>query len=267
MKAISSRVMQLLVLLSTEVRLSWGSSLPSGSSKITSVGKGSAFIPTYYFGFVLPGRFDYLGAKCNMFSRHFCLLGFLSDELGSRKPTREDGELFYALISQTYMEMNWFSFKAQDRVNHYGCCTFQVNTYMEQGQSFGFSPVEYFEIVYNLGTTLPSRDLVYIKARRDPSICMNVIEQIGFGQGPFKILSGQHASENYTLPPLGNDGEEVLVIPGYLLTHRLTFNWFRLNVICKDQPRFCLMNTRWKRGSNSVKRIAINSNFRKTFHK
>ena len=44
-----------------------------------------------------------------------------------------------------------------------GCCLYQVNTYLDQGQRIGYSPQEYYEKIANLGTTLVKQDLVYVK--------------------------------------------------------------------------------------------------------
>ena len=43
-----------------------------------------------------------------------------------------------------------------------GCCTYQVVTFLENGQRLGYSPKEYFDILSTLGSSLERRDLVFI---------------------------------------------------------------------------------------------------------
>ncbi|XP_075257550.1 uncharacterized protein LOC142349704 [Convolutriloba macropyga] len=117
----------------------------------------------YYLSFLLPSYFDLLGNQCNQFSRHFCVLGFGSyTKQGNRVATPDDRDEFHALISTSFFNMNWFSFKKED-AHSMGCCLYQVNTYLDQGQRIGYSPQEYYEKIANLGTTLVKQDLVYVK--------------------------------------------------------------------------------------------------------
>ncbi|XP_075257493.1 uncharacterized protein LOC142349660 [Convolutriloba macropyga] len=192
----------------------------------------------YYLSFVLPSYFEILGSQCNMFSRYFCVLGFgTHEEKNDRIPDPDDRDDFHELVSTTFLSLNWFSFKTED-LHSMGCCMYQVNTYLRLGRAYGYSPEEYYDKVAGLGTNLDRTDLVFIKAKWEPTACTNVISQLGFGFGPFSVLTGQSLNESFIFPPLGVS-DEVVFFEGFELLDKLTFDWFLHNVICKDQPRFC----------------------------
>ena len=81
------------------------------------------------------------------------------------------------------------------------------------------------------------------QSRWDEQVCMNIIGQIGFGQGYF-ILDGAYEGTSFpfAFPPLG-DSTEVLVISGQRVQQDLTFNRFLQNVVCKEKPNFCETST------------------------
>ncbi|XP_063729765.1 uncharacterized protein LOC134857302 [Symsagittifera roscoffensis] len=204
----------------------------------------SSFVPsdTYFITFVVPDRYEFVGEQCYRFSRYFCLVGFVTDSVHSNRQIQMgDVAEFRGLIAYNYHQFNYFSFRSEDLP--YGCCNYQSNTFQANGQSFGYSPREYFNILSTLGNPLEKRDLVFITSRWDEQVCMNIIGQIDFGQGYF-ILDGAYEGTRFpfAFPPLG-DSTEVLVISGQRVQPDLTFNRFLQNVVCKEKPNFCETST------------------------
>ena len=72
---------------------------------------------------------------------------------------------------------------------------------------------------------------------------MNIIGQIGFGQGHLELVGAKAGTRfPFVFPPLG-DSEELLVISGHRIQHDLNFNMFLHNVVCKEKPNFCEAST------------------------
>ncbi|XP_075256583.1 uncharacterized protein LOC142349055 [Convolutriloba macropyga] len=111
--------------------------------------------------FILPFEKDGLGKQCLQYSQWFCLQGFHTTEMKSRQPEEGDLQEFQRKIFYSHQELNWFSFKQNDKAN-YGCCSLQVDAYQEHGRSRGFSPMEYASKIFDL--QFPRKlDLVYLK--------------------------------------------------------------------------------------------------------
>ncbi|XP_063729767.1 uncharacterized protein LOC134857305 [Symsagittifera roscoffensis] len=191
--------------------------------------------------FILPSFFEELGRMCNPFSRFFCLAGYVTaTNSTSRLPEIGDKLRFRELIQNSFLDVNWFSFRAEDTEN-FGCCSFQEDEYVNNGQQFGLSPSEFFFKVFDLRDLKDVRNLVFVRSYWDTTICMNVISQLSYGTGDvLKIMGGRGPNSSFTLPPIGYSGEEVITFDGYLQVQRvLTFDWFRRNVICGEKPHVC----------------------------
>ena len=69
------------------------------------------------------------------------------------------------------------------------------------------------------------------------NLCVNVVSVVGFGSGHIR-LSGGVINKNYVIP-VGQLNDSVIVIPYETLEQYLTFDWFKENVICKEQSWIC----------------------------
>ena len=70
----------------------------------------------------------------------------------------------------------------------------------------------------------------------DKSSCLNVLTKLNFGLGNLKI-SGGALERDYSLYVPGSSS--VFLFPWQDLRNLLTFDWFKLNVVCKEQPWIC----------------------------
>merc|ERR1712150_234091 len=86
---------------------------------------------------------------------------------------------------------------------------------------------------------MKKKDLVFLKVRWNPSTCVHVISQIGFGIGGLKVTGGSKGlTKDFVLPPLGNS-TKVYIFKGSVLRSELKFPWFMLRVICLEKPWMC----------------------------
>merc|ERR1712226_190559 len=189
--------------------------------------------------FVFPSYFETLGIWCKKYSHYFCLLGYRTyQNFTLREPLDDDIARFNLLIRPSYYEVNFYSFEVDDFFNG-GCCESQIEVYQQFGQEWGMSPNEFFLKIVDLRNKTEGRDLIYLKSYWDGTICMNVVSQVGYGRGIFHNVGGRGLSHNFTLPPIGPDGDEVITFKGSEVLQRLSYEWFSANVICPERPRHC----------------------------
>ena len=67
---------------------------------------------------------------------------------------------------------------------------------------------------------------------------MNVITQVGFGHGPFKIVGGRGMTKKFIIPPLGGT-TKVHIMTGPMMKTDLNFSFFLIHVICPEKPFLC----------------------------
>ncbi|XP_063729579.1 uncharacterized protein LOC134857136 [Symsagittifera roscoffensis] len=187
--------------------------------------------------FLLPDLRDHLGNRCSQQSDYFCLLRYwISSEVKSRTPQETDESEFNSLINTTFNSYNFFSFHLTDEEK--GCCNQQIKIYLQNGQRNGLSPQEYYDKLTDFQT--PNMSAVYVKARFDRDICANIINQIGFGRGTFKLIGDHRVGKDFFIHSPGNGG--IYWVPRQGL-NRLTFEWFKQKVICEGQPWLCEVGT------------------------
>ncbi|XP_075257441.1 uncharacterized protein LOC142349626 isoform X2 [Convolutriloba macropyga] len=189
--------------------------------------------------FVLPDSNDPIGQQCSKFSDWFCLMGYwLNYKQSDREPQQDDREQFEQLVLPMFHKLNWYSFKPKDAANG-GCCSYQANLYIEYGQKFGLSPLEYHDKIYNFARTgFEIHNLVFLKARWSETLCMNVISQVGFGKGEFKLVGSKRMTKPFVIPPLGSK-QRLHIVGGSMVKTELTFGWFLHYIICEGRPDLC----------------------------
>ena len=73
--------------------------------------------------------------------------------------------------------------------------------------------------------------------RYDPSACVNIITRVGFGKGHFRSI-GVRVGRPYVLPLTAENGTTHFF--NYKqIKQVLTFDWFKHNVVCRDQVWLC----------------------------
>ncbi|XP_075257939.1 uncharacterized protein LOC142349956 [Convolutriloba macropyga] len=184
--------------------------------------------------FVLPDHKEELGRKCLQYSLYFCVMRYwIQGKQSERSPEETDVETFKEMVLPVFKEINWYSFQQNDKTSG-GCCGLQSTKYIELGQHKGVSPAEYIRKITDFSSD--TKQLVFIKVRHEPDMCMNVVTQVGFGKGTLKKL-GVKPATHYLIPPLGRS--KVHIILANDLTKVLTFSWFKTQVICHEKPWMC----------------------------
>ncbi|XP_075257250.1 uncharacterized protein LOC142349519 [Convolutriloba macropyga] len=187
--------------------------------------------------FQLPDSGDNLGQKCLQYSQFFCLTGTWFTRQQSNRPSRnQDFYVFLRLVRENYRKYNWFSFDERDQGQ---CCRFQTEVYMQHGQPKGLSPSQYFNSTVDFAPSQP-KSLNFIGARFEPSMCANIISRVGFGRGRIQI-NGVHPGYIYLFPVI--DSHTVHFFTYRHVTEELTFDWFKRNIVCRDQPWICQTQT------------------------
>ncbi|XP_075243961.1 uncharacterized protein LOC142338201 [Convolutriloba macropyga] len=119
-----------------------------------------------------------------------------------------------------------------------GCCTYQTKLYVEYGQKNGLSPEEYLDKIFKF-QRVGDKKVVFLKVRFHRPTCMNVISQIGFGNGDLKIIGSRNGIKGkFAFPALGNS-TAVPVFYGETIEAKLTFSWFIINILCLEKPELC----------------------------
>ncbi|XP_063727422.1 uncharacterized protein LOC134854973 [Symsagittifera roscoffensis] len=189
--------------------------------------------------FALPLRKtkDANARDCYHFSERFCYLGrFIARGAASEAATMrvkrtDDYYQFRDLIKLVYKTINWYSF---EKVEWGGCCMKQLGVYKEWGQEHGISPQEYYEEVINF--TSDNRKVNLISAQYSRSLCVNIVTSIGFGTGP--IAAHENHQATYILSP--NTGGMIHFFPYDKIRDQLTWDWFKLNILCEEQAWICV---------------------------
>ncbi|XP_075257302.1 uncharacterized protein LOC142349556 [Convolutriloba macropyga] len=188
--------------------------------------------------FLFPDELTAIGRKCKSYSNWFCLSGYRTNQRLGRESQTSDREEFKQMIALAFDEINWFSFKPEDTLNG-GCCSYQVNSYIENGQRNGLTPSDFMDKIFQLNSGRVM-NLVYIQARWNPHLRTNIVAQVGFGKGILKLSRGRGNAFPFVIPPLGSSNEdEVYMFNGRTVRDNLTFRWFISNVLCEEKPWLC----------------------------
>ncbi|XP_075254671.1 uncharacterized protein LOC142346063 [Convolutriloba macropyga] len=140
---------------------------------------------------------------------------------------------FKSLIEPVYTSFNFFSLDSFDRGS---CCDFQVIKFTREGQEkAGLSAQDYYWKVTDFSSA--NKNLNWIYAVYEQSICSNVILQIGFGPGSLIIQGHIRHQTQYIFP--FQEGREPYIISSTELESVISYEWFKFAVICGDQPWVC----------------------------
>ncbi|XP_063724137.1 uncharacterized protein LOC134851816 isoform X2 [Symsagittifera roscoffensis] len=152
-------------------------------------------------------------------------------EKSKRVSRPEDYGRFRQLILPIYEAYNFFTFS-----NTLGsCCKHQVLMYWRYGTRKGLSPEGYLKKLTDI--TDGGRQLNWIKANYNETICLNVISQLGFGHGFLRIEGNFKRHSDFLL--LLQEGKQTHMFSPNNVTKVITFFWFKFNVICRARPWMC----------------------------
>ncbi|XP_075256004.1 uncharacterized protein LOC142348516 [Convolutriloba macropyga] len=172
---------------------------------------------------------------CAMFSDYFCYLGlngnfFYKVLQGRRRPKETDMDEFTTQLREVYTRVNWF---ALDGIG--GCCKYQSQWFKKYGSERGLAPDEYLLLSLDFDSK-DNKMVNYIVAKYNKQLCTNEIQKIGFGQGGMKVHGGR-LTANFTIPP--SHRRPAYAFSYHNLVEKLTFDWFKLNILCKCRPKIC----------------------------
>ncbi|XP_075251516.1 uncharacterized protein LOC142343980 isoform X2 [Convolutriloba macropyga] len=142
-----------------------------------------------------------------------------------------DNQHFYDLVTPAFRNINWFSL-VEDEEDP--CCLFQTWVYQETGRRKGFDPHEYFSKLTDFSSE--GKHLNHIMAEYNSTLCLNVIYQLGFGTGGL-TLRGDFQSNTFIILP--QNYPDVHLFHASTIQQYLTFDWFKENYICIEQPWIC----------------------------
>ena len=138
------------------------------------------------------------------------------------------------MIRPNFRHYNMFSFLDRDRYNG-ACCIYQTRTYIKYGRQRGLSPAEYFSRLTNFDSR--DKELVHVASIYVPELCINVITKLSFGRG---VLTSNGGDIDKPLGIYVGSDRSWHVIERFRVRYYLTFQWFKLNVICPERPMICM---------------------------
>ena len=86
-----------------------------------------------------------------------------------------------------------------------------------------------------------NKQLNYIGAFYSTTLCVNVIVQVGFGIGSLQIDVANNVTTTFILTRGSMDS--VFMFKREMIQQQLTFDWFKVNYICRDLPWICQFYT------------------------
>ncbi|XP_075256293.1 uncharacterized protein LOC142348718 [Convolutriloba macropyga] len=129
--------------------------------------------------------------------------------------------------------------------NHTVCCKYQIKSYARFGQQNGMSPMDYINLLLDFSTG--GKLLNVITGKYNRHLCANVISTLGFGYGPIRRRGDLHDAI-YILPPSINDEYGFIYFFSFdSIQQHLTFDWFKLKVVCEEQPWVCREDERQRK--------------------
>ncbi|XP_075257044.1 uncharacterized protein LOC142349398 isoform X2 [Convolutriloba macropyga] len=159
--------------------------------------------------------------------------GWLTNQMMFGRQTQNDDDFrFYRLAKNIYKSFNWFSLRPQEPG---GCCYFQTSVYMEYGRKMGLSPWEYRNKVTDFSSA--GKPLNFLMAYYDPKACANIITRVGFGRGQFRRIGVKYGPP--FIFPFRSRNDTVHFFFYTQVRKFLTFEWFKENVVCRDQEWLC----------------------------
>ncbi|XP_075262679.1 uncharacterized protein LOC142354302 [Convolutriloba macropyga] len=198
--------------------------------------------------FAIPNQFTELGRICANQSSHYCLSCYRTlysnekviendefPEYDSDVPPKGLIQEFENKILALWNRINFFS-----TISFVNCCKDQANKYVVYGYlNSKMSPDAYLEKLTDYKDE--EMRINYIGVHYDPSRCWYVITELGFGAPPViyypELTDNRGLDKPYVFPPQPGREPSILTFPH--LRARLSFGWFKRNIMCKDQPWIC----------------------------
>ncbi|XP_075264550.1 uncharacterized protein LOC142356548 [Convolutriloba macropyga] len=203
--------------------------------------------------FKLPTDLNYYGRKCRQYSQYYCLDKYETQfqEMHSEwQVTRlKKTEKYYEQSFKHLIVNYWKDINMIDQYRTDGCCDLQASKYLLNGYlNKRMTPAEYLDKIADYSND--NINLNSISAFYWSKICMNVILGVGFGPGPLMrenileeipnapyIFPGQEFSQSIGIPGIPS------AVFGYVNPGvDLTFHWFKVHIMCKDNPWICERN-------------------------
>ncbi|XP_063722097.1 uncharacterized protein LOC134848527 [Symsagittifera roscoffensis] len=198
--------------------------------------------------FIIPQPLSESGRNCSILKKNFCLRGYFTDSPIATEPFLQTyyspspklnlfraQEEFMSLIYPIFQTINFFSFSTK-RFGH--CCDYQRSIYTIYGYGNGHSPINYIKKLTDFSTK-NRKHLTFIRANFEPSICLNVILEIGFGSGSLKI-DGKVSKDIQFVFPIQYERETVIYSNSQLTSGSLNFRMWKRQFVCPDNPWLCL---------------------------
>ncbi|XP_075256398.1 uncharacterized protein LOC142348785 [Convolutriloba macropyga] len=180
---------------------------------------------------------DHINQACAEFSNRFCYLGYVVKyRVGNRLPEPSDLREFAELIHMIHNEINWFSLSVRFSHERGRCCNDQVVVYEKFGQSKGLSAAEFFSRATDFSTH--NKRLNYLQFSYNQHLCANVVSLLGFGQGRLRLRGETEDMTKFILVTT-DENDLLYAIKFENIVNKLSFSFFKQNVICKDQAWIC----------------------------
>ncbi|XP_063728207.1 uncharacterized protein LOC134855601 [Symsagittifera roscoffensis] len=187
--------------------------------------------------FLIPSDYtpDRRSQLCHKYSTRYCYMGKVINAIKSeRSAESDDYSKFIELINRVYRHINWFSISLILSREEGLCCVSQLGAYKKFGQDRGLSPASYMEEITDYSGD--NKNLNFVKAHFNRNLCVNLISEVGFGTGEL-VING-HYHDAFFLLSEGNN-KMFHFFPYYNIKDQLTFEWFKLNIMCDEQPWIC----------------------------
>ncbi|XP_063728184.1 uncharacterized protein LOC134855576 [Symsagittifera roscoffensis] len=188
--------------------------------------------------FIIPSDYssDVRSHLCHKYSTRFCFMGKVINAIKSERSEEDDDYFnFIELISRVYRHINWFSISYVFVREEGTCCLSQLGSYRKFGMERGLSPDSYMNEVTDFSSR--NKKLNFIKAHFNRNLCVNLISEVGFGTGEL-VIFGEYHNAFFLL----NEGNNKMFhfFPYNNIKDQLTFEWFKLNIMCDEQPWICV---------------------------
>ncbi|XP_075264719.1 uncharacterized protein LOC142356806 isoform X2 [Convolutriloba macropyga] len=193
------------------------------------------------------------GRPCRAHSQYYCLDAYLTPHPHpGRRFERGDftnRELLEPAATKAWFQVlilkNWRRINMIDPRNPKNCCGHQVDKYIINGLLHKqIAPDEYMDKLMDYSEH--NKTLNFISATYLPSVCQNVILEVGFGTG--NLRRAHHGSVVEGAPyvmagrELGDVGIRQIdskIFDYHNITNELTFHWFKHDIMCRDHPWIC----------------------------
>ena len=194
---------------------------------------------------------------CKRQSNFYCLSHFSTDKdiIGTGVELRNDYGVFswsdkavikLRKLNSYVQDQSDKLFKPIYRMHNFypkkgSCCSHQYESYYNQGfLRSNLTPKEYLSKLTDYRSENKSLNLIWSYYKHDS--CVHIITKLGFGEGKLKKVHHRRGTVlglPYVPYRLKVGQTYTPDIPYENPDEFLTFDWFKTNVLCKDQPWIC----------------------------